>query len=68
MSSQPGRQVYVTMLTVGSELNACLHSGCVQKRTKRISASRRAALTLVVVSREDRQIYMTSNQCISGKI
>jgi hypothetical protein len=34
MSSQPGRQVYVTMLTVRSEPNACL-----QKRTKHITAS-----------------------------
>ena len=39
MSSQPGRQVFVTMLTVRSDLNACLHSGCLQIRTEHITAS-----------------------------
>jgi len=39
MSSQPGRQVFVTMLTVRSDLNACLHSGCLQTCTKHITAS-----------------------------
>jgi hypothetical protein len=68
------RQNWSTVVTVRSELNACL-----QKRTKHITSPHATKARLStqenssnlgsgVMGKTDRQIYVNSNQCISGKI